>query len=142
MRRLRVIAALMLAAFAPQTPTDIKPPRLEAAETRRVTASLGDYIATQLINNGCWTDHRDMSDARRLLAVFRVHIGADGHFTQEPELIRPAPPPSGDAPLQTFIGYAREALAKCNAIGFKIPPDAADLVRDQAIDIYFSPRVG
>ena len=136
MRRLCVMAALMLAAFAPQTP-DIGPDRKQSP-----TQEAANSIAQQMLDNGCWTDHRDMPEARRLSAVFRIYIGADGHFSREPELVRPAPAPSGDAPLQTFIGYAREALTKCNAIGFKIPPDADDLVRDQAIDIHFSPRVG
>lgn len=135
MRKLAAIALLplALAAFAPQRPG----PELKRAGAEAVSA-----IARQLIDKQCWTDHSDMPEARRLSAIFRISLGADGHFTKEPELVHPAAPPLGDAPLQAFIRDARRALTQCNALGFDLSPEDAELLQGEDIDIQFVPKIG
>lgn len=142
MKRLVAIALLplALAAFAPQPPADA--PRLSAGERRQLSWETTETIVRQLIDNGCWTDHRDMPDARRLSAIVRIYIGADGRLLRDPELVSPASEPLNDVPLKTFIGYVREALAKCNAVGFKLSPESFELLRDNYVDLQFTPRIG
>src|SRR5690606_33265303 len=41
-------------------------PRRGAGDLRRMTATVTDFISSQLIKNKCWTDHSDMADAKRL----------------------------------------------------------------------------
>src|SRR5262249_39390065 len=61
-------------------------PRVGAGDMTRMTATVADFIRAQLLANGCWGDHDDMADARRLRAVIRVRFLASGHFLGEPEL--------------------------------------------------------
>ena len=44
-------------------PRPRKPRASAQANKRRMTASITDYIRSQLINKRCWADHRDMADA-------------------------------------------------------------------------------
>ncbi len=97
--------------------------RMGAGEMRKTQVTITDYIRSQLILNRCWTDHSDMADAQRLTATFRVRFTPGGKFAAPPELREPSREPFNDPPLQTFIQHGRTALAKCNQIGWKIPPE-------------------
>jgi hypothetical protein len=121
--------------------TTTGPPRLGAGDLKRMTASIEQIILSQLIGNGCWADHSDMADARRLKATFRIWFGRGGKFSQAYQLVSPAREPSGDIPLQTFIAHARRALDKCNTIGWHVPEDYFKLPQPQYIDITFIPKV-
>jgi hypothetical protein len=125
----------MLAAFAPQPP-EFTPDRTKHPEAITVK------ILAHLIDSRCWTDHSDMPDARRLRATFRIWIGRDGRFSREPELIAPATEPQADSSASLFVGYAREALARCNAIGWPVTEDLLRLPDPPPwIDITFLPSV-
>lgn len=116
-------------------------PRMGVGDMKRMTASITDYIRSQLIANKCWTDHSDMADARRLKATFRVWFGRNGKFSQPYQLVSPGREPTGDVPLQTFIAHGRRALDMCNKIGWQIPEDYFKLPQPQAIDIEFLPKI-
>ena len=117
-------------------------PRLSAGDKRRMTASIEDIIKWQLITNGCFADHSDMADAKRLRATFRVWFGRNGKFSQTYQLVSPAREPFNDPPLQAFIAHARRALDKCNNIGWRVPDDYFRLPQPQYIDLEFVPKIG
>jgi hypothetical protein len=117
-------------------------PRLSAGDKRRMTASIEDIIKSQLITNGCFADHSDMADAKRLRATFRVWFGRNGKFSQTYQLVSPAREPFNDPPLQAFIAHARRALDKCNNIGWQVPEDYFRLPQPQYIDLEFVPKIG
>lgn len=130
MRQVTVsLLPLALAAFVPQADKD------------RPLANIATSIARQLVDKECWTDHRDMPNARNLTTTLRIYLGADGHLTKEPELIHPPTLPASDIPLRTFIGFAQDALAKCNAMRFDIPAGSSELLATNYIDIMFTPRI-
>lgn len=116
-------------------------PRRGVGDMKRMTASITDYIRSQLIANRCWTDHSDMADARRLKATFRVWFGRNGKFSQAYQLVSPGREPAGDIPLQTFIAHGRRALDMCNKIGWVVPPEYFELPQPQPIDIEFLPKI-
>ena len=116
-------------------------PRRGVGDMKRMTASITDYIRSQLIANRCWTDHSDMADARRLKATFRVWFGRNGTFSQAYQLVSPGREPAGDVPLQTFIAHGRRALDMCNKIGWVVPPEYFELPQPQPIDIEFLPKI-
>ncbi|HVY88331.1 MAG TPA: hypothetical protein VG942_05645 [Hyphomonadaceae bacterium] len=112
--------------------------RAGAGDMKRMTATVTDFIRAQLLAKGCWTDHDDMADARRLRAVIRVRFTASGHFLGDPQLVDPREP-SSDPPMQAFIGFARTALDKCNRLGFQVPQEYFQVQPAQYIDIEFLP---
>lgn len=116
-------------------------PRIGVGDMKRMTASITDYIRSQLIANRCWTDHSDMADARRLKATFRVWFGRNGKFSQAYQLVSPGREPAGDLPLQTFIAHGRRALDMCNKIGWVVPEEYFKLPQPQPIDIEFLPKI-
>jgi len=116
-------------------------PRIGVGDMKRMTASITDYIRSQLIANRCWTDHSDMADARRLKATFRVWFGRNGKFSQPYQLVNPGREPAGDVPLQTFIAHGRRALDMCNKIGWVVPEEYFKLPQPQPIDIEFLPKI-
>lgn len=144
MKRLAAIALLplALAAFAPQPPDDNAAARLTFEEERKVSSDVMDAIKRQLIENGCWADHRDMPEAKRLSVIFRIQLGPDGHFSAPPRLLDPMQAPANDKPMQTFIAYARQALETCNTQGWQLPEGASEVLRDSYIDLMFVPRIG
>ncbi|MDP3738834.1 MAG: hypothetical protein Q8R02_15675 [Hyphomonadaceae bacterium] len=114
-------------------------PRKGYGDMKRMTATVKDFITSQLTSNNCWTDQEDMADARRLRATIRVRFGRDGHFLGAPQLIEPSREPSGDPPLQVFVQRARIALEMCNKIGFRVPAEYFEVQPAQYIDIVFLP---
>lgn len=114
-------------------------PRKGYGDMKRMTATVKDFIASQLTSNNCWTDQEDMADSRRLRATIRVRFGRDGHFLGTPQLIEPSREPSGDPPLQVFVQRARIALEMCNKIGFRVPAEYFEVQPAQYIDIVFLP---
>lgn len=123
--------------------TEKAPPHMGAGEMRRTQVTVTDYIRAQLINKRCWTDHSDMADAQRLTATFRVRFSASGKFAAEPELREPSREPFNDPPMQVYIQHARTALAKCNQLGWQIPPEYFKLQpAPYWIDLTFVPKVG
>jgi len=114
-----VLAALMLAAFAPDPQGGDQ--QTSSSATRRMTISTPEFISMQLIKKRCWADHSDMPEARRLRTTFRVWFGRDGKFSREPEMVAPATKPTNDPPMQTFIVHARRALDMCNMLGWDVP---------------------
>lgn len=117
-------------------------PRLSAGDRRRMTASITDIIISQLVDKGCWADHSDMADAKRLTATYRVWFGRNGKFSKPPELINPSRKPANDPPLNTYIVHAERALNKCNTIGWYVPEDYFRLPQPAFIDIEFLPSIG
>lgn len=117
-------------------------PRMGAGDMKRMTASVTDFIRSQLIANRCWTDHSDMADARRLRATFRVWFGRNGKFSQPYQLVNPGREPNGDLPLMTFIAHGRRALDMCNQIGWRVPEDYFKLPQPAYVDIELVPKVG
>ncbi len=117
-------------------------PRLSAGDKRRMTASIEDIIKSQLITNGCFADHSDMADAKRLRVTLRVWFGRNGKFSQTYKMISPTREPFNDPPLQAFIAHARRALDKCNNIGWQVPEDYFRLPQPQYIDLEFVPKIG
>lgn len=117
-------------------------PRLGAGDRRRMTASVEDVIRSQLISNGCWADHSDMADAKRLKATFRVWFGRNGKFAKRYEMISPAREPMGDPPLQAFVTHARRALDMCNNIGWMVPEEYFTRLQSPYLDIEFLPKIG
>lgn len=113
-------------AGKPATSANEKP-RMGAGAQRQAQVTITDFIRAQLVNKKCWTDHSDMADAQRLKATFRVRFAANGKFVGDPELREPSREPFNDPPLQVFIQHARTALAKCNQLGWQIPPQYWDL---------------
>ncbi|MEZ6028556.1 MAG: hypothetical protein R3C46_02300 [Hyphomonadaceae bacterium] len=116
-------------------------PRIGVGDMKRMTASITDFIRSQLVGNRCWTDHSDMADARRLKATFRVWFGRNGKFSQPYQLISPSREPTGDIPLQTFVQHARRALDMCNKLGWRVPEEYFQLPQPQYIDIEFVPKI-
>lgn len=117
------------------------PPRIGAGDMKRMTASVTDFIRSQLVNNKCWTDHSDMADARRLKATFRVWFGRNGKFSQPYEMVSPTREPAGDVPMLTFVAHARRALDMCNKIGWRVPEEYFKLPQGTYIDIEFIPKI-
>jgi hypothetical protein len=117
-------------------------PRLSAGDKRRMTASVEDVIRSQLISNGCWADHSDMADAKRLKATFRVSFGRNGKFAQAYQMVSPARPPMNDPPLQAFIVHAQRALNMCNNIGWVVPEEYFTRLQSPYLDIEFLPKIG
>ena len=144
MRRLAAIVflPLALAAFAPQPPDNETPRKMSAAEERELSRDTMKAITSQIIGKGCWTDHTDLPEARRLSTTLRIYVGPDGHLIGTPQLIQPASEPLRDHPLQEFIKLAREALKKCDADGFDLPQGASEVLDDEYIDIMFLPKIG
>jgi hypothetical protein len=106
------------------------------------TVMFAQAIGSQLISNRCWTDHSDMADAHRLRAVINIRLGRNGRFLDEPKLVEPARPPANDPAMQAYIQETFMALNKCNAIGFKIPPEYFELPpASQEILLVFLPKV-
>lgn len=119
-----------------------EPERLSVGDRRQMTASVEDAIRSQLIAKGCFADHSDMADARRLRVTLRVWFGRNGKFSQAYQLVSPAREPSNDQPLQVFLTHARRALDMCNNLGWQVPPDYFRLPQPQYIDIVFLPKIG
>ncbi len=117
-------------------------PRLSAGDKRRMTASVEDVIRSQLISNGCWADHSDMADAKRLKATFRVWFGRNGKFAQRYQMVSPTREPMGDPPMQAFIVHARRALDMCNNIGWVVPEEYFTRLQSPYLDIEFLPKIG
>lgn len=117
-------------------------PRMSVGDRKRMTASIADYIKSQLVSKQCWADHSDMADAKRLRATFRVWFGRNGKFSQRYELVQPAREPFNDPPLQAFIAHARRALDKCNNLGWQVPEEYFQLPQPQYIDLEFLPKIG
>ena len=117
-------------------------PRLSAGDKRRMTATVEDIIKSQLITKGCFADHSDMADAKRLRVTLRVWFGRNGKFSQKYELVSPARDPFNDPPLQAFLAHARRALDKCNNLGWQVPDDYFRLPQPQYIDLEFVPKIG
>lgn len=142
MKYLAIIGlALALAAFVPQQDGAKNTPNPDAGRKAAATETV-DSISSHLIKSRCWTDHSDMADARRLRATFRVWFGRDGRFSRPPELVRPATIPADDAPMQTFVAHASNALTKCDELGWPIPAHYFEFSDPPpAIDIEFVPKV-
>ena len=117
-------------------------PRLSAGDKRRMTASVEDIIKSQLITKGCFADHSDMADAKRLRVTMRVWFGRNGKFSQAYQLVSPGREPFNDPPLQAFITHARRALDMCNNLGWQVPDDYFRLPQPQYIDLTFVPKIG
>ncbi|MEQ1785321.1 MAG: hypothetical protein ABMA14_28580, partial [Hyphomonadaceae bacterium] len=117
-------------------------PRLSAGDKRRMTASVEDIIKSQLITKGCFADHSDMADAKRLRVTIRVWFGRNGKFSQAYQMISPGREPFNDPPLQAFITHARRALDMCNNLGWQVPDDYFRLPQPQYIDLEFVPKIG
>lgn len=117
-------------------------PRLSAGDKRRMTASVADIIRSQLVSKGCFADHSDMADARRLRVTLRVWFGRNGKFSQPYQLVSPARDPFNDPPLQAFLAHARRALDMCNNLGWQVPEDYFRLPQPQYIDLEFVPKIG
>lgn len=117
-------------------------PRLSVGDKRRMTASIEDIIKSQLITKGCFADHSDMADAKRLRVTLRVWFGRNGKFSQKYELVQPTREPFGDPPLQAFLTHARRALDMCNNLGWQVPDDYFRLPQPQYIDLVFVPKIG
>jgi len=117
-------------------------PRLSAGDKRRMTASIEDIIKSQLITKGCFADHSDMADAKRLRVTYRVWFGRNGKFSQDPQRVAPTRSPSGDPPLQAFDLHAQRALKMCNNLGWQVPDDYFRLPQPQYIDLEFVPKIG
>ena len=135
MKRLAAIALLplALAAFAPQPPDD---------EKQQSSSEIVGFVSRQLLEKRCWTDHSDMPEARRLRTTFRIWLGPDGKFSLPPQLIDPAVEPTNDEQMRLFIAHARRALNVCNRLGWELPQGAAELLRDNYIDLQFVPKIG
>lgn len=118
------------------------PPQLGAGDKRRMTARIEDIIKTQLTEKGCFADHSDMADARRMRGTFRVWFGRNGKFSQKYQLISPTREPFGDPPLQAFITHARRALDMCNNIGWQIPEEYFTQLGAPYIDLEFTTQLG
>ncbi len=117
-------------------------PRLSAGDKRRMTASIEDIIKSQLITKGCFADHSDMADAKRLRVTLRVWFGRNGKFSQAYQLVAPAREPFNDPPLMAFLAHARRALDMCNNLGWQVPDDYFRLPQPQYIDLTFVPKIG
>ena len=117
-------------------------PRMSVGDRRRMTATILDIIASQLISNRCWADHSDMADAKRLRATYRIAFGRNGKFSMTPELIEPSRKPANDPPLNTYIVHAERALNMCNQIGWKIPEEYFRLPEPRTIEFVFLPSIG
>lgn len=117
-------------------------PRLSAGDRRNMTARVEDIIKSQLVSKGCFADHSDMADARRLRATFRVWFGRNGKFSQPYQLVSPTREPFNDPPLQAFIAHARRALNMCNDLGWQVPEEYFRLPQPQYIDLEFVPKIG
>ena len=117
-------------------------PRLSAGDKRRMTASIEDIIKSQLITKGCFADHSDMADAKRLRVTLRVWFGRNGKFSQAYQLVAPAREPFNDPPLMAFLAHARRALDMCNNLGWQVPEDYFRLPQPQYIDLTFVPKIG
>lgn len=117
-------------------------PRMGAGEKRRMVASIEDIIKSQLITKGCFADHSDMADAKRLRVTLRVWFGRTGKFSQKYELVSPAREPFNDPPLQAFLTHARRALDMCNNLGWQVPDEYFRLPQPQYIDLTFVPKIG
>lgn len=126
------------------TPATKEPqaPRLSVGDRRRMTATVEAVITSQLIEKGCWADHSDMADAKRLKATFRVWFGRNGKFSQTPQLQEPTRKPANDPPLNTYIVHAERALNMCNNLGWQVPEEYFQLPQPQYIDIEFLPKIG
>lgn len=129
------------AAPAPGAATN-EAPRLSVGDRRRMTASIEDAIKSQLVSKGCFADHSDMADAKRLRATFRVWFGRNGKFSQKYQLVAPAREPFNDPPMQAFIAHARRALDMCNNLGWQVPEEYFRLPQPQYIDLTFLPKIG
>jgi hypothetical protein len=142
MKHLAIIGlALGLTAFAPQQDGAKNTPNPDAGRKAAATETV-DSISSHLIKSRCWTDHSDMADARRLQATFRVWIGRDGRFSRAPERVRPSTIPADDAPMQTFVAHASNALKKCNELGWPIPADYFEFSDPPLeLDIEFLPKI-
>ena len=114
-------------------------PRKGYGDMKRMTITVADFIKQQLIAKGCWGDQEDLPDARRLRATIRVRFSRDGHFLSAPLLVDPTREPSNDPGLQVFVQRARNALAKCNNLGFQVPPEYFETQPVPYIDIEFLP---
>jgi outer membrane biosynthesis protein TonB len=113
-------------------------PRVGVGDESAMTMTVADAIRDQLQRRGCWNDQKDMADARRLRTVIRVHFGRDGKLDEEPKLVDPARPPTGDPPMQVFVQRAFSALNKCNTPKYVVPPEYYEM-GSPWIDIEFLP---
>jgi hypothetical protein len=129
------------AGVAPASATK-EEPRMGAGEKRRMVASIEDIIKSQLITKGCFADHSDMADAKRLRVTLRVWFGRNGKFSQAYQLVSPARDPFNDPPLQAFLAHARRALDKCNNLTWQVPEEYFRLPQPQYIDLTFVPKIG
>jgi outer membrane biosynthesis protein TonB len=77
------------------------------------------YFSNQMKQRQCWGDQRDMPDANRLRAAFKVRFSPDGRLNGEPEMVEPARQPAADRPMITFIQRALRAMRACEP--FTIP---------------------
>jgi hypothetical protein len=120
---------------------DSGPPRRGAGDLRRDTATVTDFISSQLIKNRCWTDHSDMADAKRLTVTIRVAFDRNSKLIMS-QLINPAREPINDGPLQTYLAHARRALTMCSKIGWIVPPEYFNLPpANQQLDLIFVPKI-
>lgn len=117
-------------------------PRLGVGDRRRMTATITDILVSQLKDNGCWADHSDMADAKRLRATFQVAFARNGKFSVQPKLISPVRKPANDPPLNTFIVHAERALNMCNQIGWRVPDDYFTKLGAPTVDLEFLPKIG
>ncbi len=144
MRKFCAIALLplMLAAFAPQPIGSETQDRLSVQDKRRLSAEVTGAVVDQLIDNGCWVDHSDMAEAKRLRATIRIWLGPDGRFSAPPVLINPESIPSGDKAMQVFVAHAQRALKMCDEIGWKLPERSAEVLAGDFIELTFMPKIG
>lgn len=117
-------------------------PRMAVGDRRRMTATITDILVSQLRDNGCWADHSDMADAKRLRATFQVAFARNGKFSVQPKLVSPVRKPANDPPLNTFIVHAERALNMCNQIGWRVPEDYFSKLGAPTVDLEFLPKIG
>jgi outer membrane biosynthesis protein TonB len=109
--------------------------RQGVGDNQHMTMTYADFIRSQLMKRGCWTDKKDMPDARLLRAVIRVRFSRGGMMSEEPRLIDPERMPAGNPPLNVFMVQALASLKKCEP--FTIPPEYFE--SSPYIDLTFLP---
>jgi outer membrane biosynthesis protein TonB len=123
-----------------------KPNPFKNANRGRVSVGTGDadtvtiqhYIMRQILDNGCWGKQTDLADSQTMSTTIRVRFGPDGRFSEDPKLIEPLRMPSS-GPFLVYVTRAMSGLNKCNAKGFKVPPEYFSVMKSPTIDLRFQP---
>jgi hypothetical protein len=95
----------------------VRPKGDSSRDEQAIQRAVVQAITVQLRANGCWTEQSNVLEGRDNVILFGLRFGRDGKLVDAPQ----GPVVKDDPVLQGFVERARDALKKCDAIGFRLP---------------------